>query len=1207
MGDAKDAGEGPPTGSGLSAPREKDEEITRETFKQWTKDCGVKQIQKMYDEIAEAAVQNGRTLQQELKQQGYRDFNHFTKSCPRLSTFCWPIEFGEYGSGYVLYFQFLALLALILGLQFLIQIPAMVYYSSLSDLTDWRWHDWTMAYSTDISKKCECIGDEEGFAKTCFAWDLQSCPSEANCTFNKTKPGRWICQSWCYASEFCPTRRDGPLSNVHIRSSRRRGGGLVKAYSACEQDEDVLKLCDNDFRSRGDAYDHSDVDATISKDQFMSTFPYPGNCGPDECDNTLIPLLYIACLVLMCVLILLGYSFFMRTDRKVDGNNTSPSDFAVMVKGLPASARDEESIVKFFEQHAVKGKTDTEIVKVIIGWNIAEFKDNLKQIRKLSAELKDIPDETDPKAVELTAQIKAIRATMSKIGSADSELKSSGVVVVVFRYKSDMRACLEKWGTFWGMWFNCEAGPAGILKGPPLEKFPVGGRPIAKLSVLPAPEPGDINWAELAVPWKEKLQKIAKTNVIMFLILCVAFGITYGIRKAVEGMEGSPTSNMAYPGYTEPAAVADGGGNRGAMIALSLLVAVVNGILQAAAKYLGNMEYHDTLTDQEFSQSLKMSLAMVINTTGVLFFMYATPQEWYIAGGLADGIWVLLLVNTIVPPFLPYLDIPYYLVKGMTRRKLTDDLLVHWNKVLAAMGDPKQNKDPALKKEFASVQKQISAFKRAWSPSPLKTTKRYATSMKTFICCLLYQPVLPMLGLLGFLALFAQYWVDKWMMVNWNSRPPKPQNADMAHFFTIFVKCIAPIGLPLAVFVFITPSYGEKELVYSSFYTSLAIGCLFTFFCPLSLWVKCIFAVRGNTWVENQLLADYYHAQHSWSKDMKYHKDHPIYAVLPESKNPEFFKQGQAASTKAEEVGKFSCAAADKMADVAAASTGGAMVIKGGKVAGGDEDPDSAASAGAAGAIAPKGSTTSGTSSEPSVRIEVGPAVVPGTVPDDVASVGRDLDRVDGELSKEKGMNPKTILEAFLEIQPLYAKVADNDEVKGRLSSQFDTLKTRIGDKVAEAAKDEDDSDEAKKNAARLRALLDFARKFDSAQEALGNCSPGFRHSIARKGAEQDLVDAETELSKESGMNPMLILRNLRNLRLFWDDIGEGSNEEVAALHERLGGMCASMRGRITTSFEESEAKRPGLLKFAAMYDSAVNGLAGAGEANLKAELEAKG
>ncbi|CAJ1455592.1 unnamed protein product [Effrenium voratum] len=98
----------------------------------------------------------------------------------------------------------------------------------------------------------------------------------------------------------------------------------------------------------------------------------------------------------------------------------------------------------------------------------------------------------------------------------------------------------------------------------------------------------------------------------------------------------------------------------------------------------------------------------------------------------------------------------------------------------------------------------------------------------------------------------------------------------------------------------------------------------------------------------------------------------------------------------------------------------------------------------------------------------------------------------------------------------------------------------------------------------------------------MDSCAPQFLFAVCSAGADQDLKDAETELAKESGMNPMLVLKNIRNLKLYWQALGS----DAESLHTRLGAMCDLMRSRITASYEQNEEKRPNLLKFSAAFDA---------------------
>ncbi|CAE7526662.1 CBP3 [Symbiodinium pilosum] len=412
--------------------------VSLENFTQWTKDCGVKCIQKQYDEMAKSAMQNGRTLQAEMQAQGFKDFHAFQKSCPRFRKGCWPIELAELGSGYVLYFQFLGFLMCIFFVHLCLQAPVMAVYAEGSNLADWYWNDdWTKAYSNDPAA-CACIGNSAGYAATCGAWDLNDCPESSNCSFDN--PGLWVCQSWCYTSKSCPRidSVDASVRNAYISDG---GNTLVKAYSACTQNSTLLEKC-NGYPN----VEYAGNDTATNQAVWIGTWWLsPGNTGPDEATSALIPTMYTVCLIALCVLVVMAYSSQVLTDYKVDAGTISPNDFAIMVKGLPSTATEEEAIMEFFKEHAVKGKTDTEIVKVVIGWDIEEFRANIQQLKELKKKL-DEKDSADPEVKTIKAEMVQITTALKSAGTKDAKLRSSGVVVVVFRHQSDMRACLKKPG-----------------------------------------------------------------------------------------------------------------------------------------------------------------------------------------------------------------------------------------------------------------------------------------------------------------------------------------------------------------------------------------------------------------------------------------------------------------------------------------------------------------------------------------------------------------------------------------------------------------------------------------------------------------------------------------------------------------------------------------------------------------------------------------
>merc|ERR1712196_80101 len=107
----------------------------------------------------------------------------------------------------------------------------------------------------------------------------------------------------------------------------------------------------------------------------------------------------------------------------------------------------------------------------------------------------------------------------------------------------------------------------------------------------------------------------------------------------------------------------------------------------------------------------------------------------------------------------------------------------------------------------------------------------------------------------------------------------------MAMLYMRFVSFAAPLGLSIAVFLFLTPSFKDKSLVRSDFILAVLISVGFflmskTFVRSIFPCFRCGTSTKGTS-DENE---DYYKAQYMWAKEMKYHKDHFLYKGLPETK-----------------------------------------------------------------------------------------------------------------------------------------------------------------------------------------------------------------------------------------------------------------------------------------------------------------------------------
>eukprot|EP00927_Polykrikos_kofoidii_P035855 TRINITY_DN30364_c0_g2_i1.p1 TRINITY_DN30364_c0_g2~~TRINITY_DN30364_c0_g2_i1.p1 ORF type:complete len:1037 (-),score=158.51 TRINITY_DN30364_c0_g2_i1:328-3375(-) len=892
--------------------------ITYDTFKEWTSTCGVRNLQKPYEQLVADAKENERSVLEEMRIQGYKDAHAFSKSCPRFRMLCWPREFGELGSGYVLYFHFLSFLATILFVLFLVQVPAMVQYGGQNWITGWQNRgSWSDSYNLG-SEPCKCIekndgikslrlgdGNDQTFGTRCKAWDLPACQEGSS---SVKELGKWCCSRWCFAAPTCPT----PLledDGDKVFLSNRFYKGLVKSYSACEQEETLL-ACSSGMMARPTPFSEPGVDEGKSSGFIGTGWLTPGNFGPNMAEGTTIPLIYVVAIILICLIVCFAYCHQYVADRQVDGDTVLPNDFAMLVRGLPTTATDEVALKRFFQENSVRGCTTTEIVKVIIGWDAAEFRERIREIKQLRSQLGKL-EADDPAAAEIKASIGAITKELASCApESASRLRSSGLVVVVFRFPQDLRATLSRWNGFWGRFFYCDGEDSSFLwsrnniwKGASLPRFPVGDPPVPihQIKVERAANPGDIHWEELGVDAWERRKMFLKTNLAMAGLIIVSFLLIWGLNTIQAQLESEN-------GY------------------LSLLpalgVAVLNASLTFAAMTLGDREYYETWTEQEFSQSLKMSIAMIANTGFVLFFCEMRPHNWYETGGLVDDVFVMLLINSLAQPLMGFLDIPY-MCKCNRRRKVTDAKLAEWN---AAIGSGDAS---ALK----TLTAEIETYKAGFVPSQMKNQRRYANALKTFVCCLIYAPLVPLVCIVGVVGLALQYWVDKYMLLNWYMRPPRPANCEMCMQSTRFVKIVAPIGLSLAFFLFLTPSWKDKAVVLQFFLFALLISVGFQCV-PLRVLRRalCCSFRSGDFQAVDDLGEDYYKAQYLWSKQMKYHKDHFLYKCLPEAKNPEYLSPDSDTAVGIDDMKDSYGDAAQSAADTAATGSGGTLILAHGKV-----------------------------------------------------------------------------------------------------------------------------------------------------------------------------------------------------------------------------------------------------------------------------------
>mmetsp|Transcript_40663 Transcript_40663/g.95561 ORF Transcript_40663/g.95561 Transcript_40663/m.95561 type:complete len:1215 (-) Transcript_40663:136-3780(-) len=644
----------------------------------------------------------------------------------------------------------------------------------------------------------------------------------------------------------------------------------------------------------------------------------PGSLGPSNADEVGIPVTYCLLMLLFCMAVVLKSAYQKYIDSQVNAKTVQPNDFAILVQGLPVTATDEAAIAAWFRDHALAARP-ADIVKVVIGWDVAEYRAKIGELKLITSQLQNVdPTSQEEEYKKLMISAAKIRKDMlSGAPSAASRLTSSGVVVVVFRKQEDLRECVARWDTLCGRCFYREYDGWNAWRGgEALPLFPLGDVPVCQIRVQRAPAPSDINWEDLGVASSQRWTMLLKTNLAMALVIAATFCVCFCVKLLTSGCE-APMSGMI------------------SSLLPAITIAFANVAVNAAAKKFGQYEFHKTKAEEISSQSLKMGFGMLANTSLVLLAVNPLPRDWYKESGLIDDLIALLLVLGIFRPLLLWLDMPYYIRKilpccgrvfprlGVQRRKLTQELMAHWNEV-EQRDEPKTKEE---QKELRKVRAEVAYFKKMYQPSEMLMTRRYAYAVNMALCSLFYMPLLPIVPLLGILSLGMQFVVDKYLLVRW-FRSPQVQGASQAVAGLEFVKVLGCSVFPLAFLLFLIASWEEKGQIVTCALICFGVGLLVSLI-PLKA-LRMIFGLnfllsrkmRTEASSTSSSEKDYYEAQYEWTKENKYHQSHFLYKHLPASKNPENLSPETSYSVSATAVKECYGAAAKDGADEIIGDTG---------------------------------------------------------------------------------------------------------------------------------------------------------------------------------------------------------------------------------------------------------------------------------------------
>mmetsp|Transcript_17435 Transcript_17435/g.60879 ORF Transcript_17435/g.60879 Transcript_17435/m.60879 type:complete len:1104 (+) Transcript_17435:112-3423(+) len=870
-----------------------------EQFRKWTSRCQVRKVHAEFEGFCQVAQDDQRSLDDVMKEQGYMCNDDFIEECPQFPLTCDLDDLGELGSGFVMYFYLLRFFVIVLLAQVLFSVPAMVVYAKESSLSMWWWHDWhTGGWLDDeiVEKPCACRGDNGGFTGVgswanasygtrCGAWDLEWCKAH----ISSHEVGKWCCRTWCFADLACRVpAHDGETGSPSM--ANKIYGHLVRATTDCVQDDALLAaecaaMQDSGFNQSGLESAHQDFTSKI--------WLTPGNLGPMQGEDATPLVFHVICVTFLCFSAIGMTHFLQRVEENVDLEVRMPSDFAILVTGLPRSAKSEKKIAEFFTNQAVRGG-ETQVTSVVIGWDMSGWNARNKELAKLRKSVEK--GKLEPMEVE---NAKMRIAELSANQWDVSELDSTGVAVVCFRWRRDLLRCVDRWhGHFWAQYFRRETGKYG-LPGSELPLFENDGS-YHKIQVRRAPNPGDINWSDLDKNYCWTWLSVIRGHSIMFLIIVVSFCITWG-------------GNELHLELLEEARVKQSYSFQALSFLPAAVISLVNFALQMAAWCIAWTEHHATKTDQEFAEAYMMSYAMLINTSGVIFWVNMQPRQWYLRGGLVDAIIYCMVIDAVVTRLFFLIDYWYWMNLYKRWRWGEDEVAALDKKIKENIHQRTMDEVEAL----IMVKKHLQEAKMAFEPMELYNPDRYARALTTFLVCVFYAPLLPLAPLIGVFALCLQYAIDKYLLLRWCKRQ-KPQNSMLALSTLKAVKYLAPLALTVSFFIFLVPAWKDPLVVRNVALVSVILYMGITVVVPERVWCavfhylkptkknlerKPIHSMReqlreqesalnsGHTNIADPI-DEFYRAQYLWPRDLKYHKDHELYKELGKE-NPEILQEDE--------------------------------------------------------------------------------------------------------------------------------------------------------------------------------------------------------------------------------------------------------------------------------------------------------------------------
>ncbi|CAD8180664.1 unnamed protein product [Paramecium pentaurelia] len=518
-----------------------------------------------------------------------------------------------------------------------------------------------------------------------------------------------------------------------------------------------------------------------------------------------------------------------NTARICDQEFVSPSDFTAMLTNLPRNEYNEaelkDALLDFCYQFDNKGQY--EIVKIIIAYDITSFVEFSREKMTLEKKIEKIENYNKqyhryPRSLK-TNQLNDIKQRIvfldEKLTKIENEVEQqqyahqTQVAFVTFQTKEQLQSVLDQTKlSYWEeLWIRFKYY---FINRQDQRGFYFKNRIII---FCRAPEPNDVFWENCGFNFQYQLQK----RILNFFITIFILGASFTILLGLNILQSQNLSS-----YDDAIMIF-------VTLVISLIITIINQIIYHVIKLLGQSEKHFTKTHHDVSVATKLAIVQFFNSgifTKVINILvynfendkpdnYAATYAYSRQGGVISDAFFLLIVNSFFVPIFAYLDPLYYTFINY----IIDNTL-----------------------------NQIEANKIFEGPSVL-LYEHYSYICLSLWISLLFAPLLPISLLFCSSGLLIYYWIQKYLLLRRNSKPPFQSfhlNREMMNLFEL-----SPIILAVGQF-WADYTFSSGSVILTINFISLGFSCL-ELITPATRISK-LFDKKSNLYTEKDRYSDVY-------------------------------------------------------------------------------------------------------------------------------------------------------------------------------------------------------------------------------------------------------------------------------------------------------------------------------------------------------------